>query len=81
MVARSGCGAMTLELTEAELEELGQALEAQQRQLIEELAHADSRAFRAMLRARAEKVERLLVRIERAAQEARIQGLEAGHSH
>lgn len=72
---------MTLELNEAELEELAQALQAEQRQLIEELAHADSRAFRAMLRAKAEKVERLLVRVERATQEARIEGLEAPQHH
>jgi hypothetical protein len=47
---------------------------------LDELAHADSRAFRAMLRSKAERVERLLARFEHAAQEARLRPSEGMHA-
>ena len=64
---------MTRELGENEVEEVTEALKSQQRQLLNELAHADSRAFRAMLREKAERVERLMFRIEHAIQESRLE--------
>jgi hypothetical protein len=60
---------MVLELSQSDIEDVTEALQAEQKQLLEELARADNRAFRAMLRAKAERVERLLVRLERADQE------------
>jgi hypothetical protein len=62
---------MTLELSENDVEDVGEALQQEQHKLLDELAHADNRAFRAMLRAKAERIEHLLVRFERATQEAR----------
>ena len=62
---------MTLELSESEVDDVTEALRTEERQLLDELAHADSRAFRAMLRAKASRVERLLGSLERSRQNAR----------
>jgi hypothetical protein len=67
---------VTLELSEMDVEEVTEALQSEQRQLLDELAHADSRAYRAMLRGKAERVERLLLRFEQAAQEGRTRSQE-----
>lgn len=56
--------AMTLELDQEEVLELTLALQSQHARLLGELAHADHRAFRQMLKEKCEVVERLAERIE-----------------
>jgi beta-galactosidase GanA len=55
---------MLLELSSVEARELKQALDTALRGLLEEIAHADQRAFRDMLRERYERMEQLNRRLE-----------------
>ncbi|MFP2913018.1 hypothetical protein ACLESD_50040 [Pyxidicoccus sp. 3LFB2] len=55
---------MLLELSSVEARELKQALESALRVLLDEIAHADQRAFRDMLRERYERMEALNRRLE-----------------
>jgi hypothetical protein len=55
---------MLLELSEPEARELKQALDSALRQLLDEIAHADQRAYRDMLRERYERLEQLNRRLE-----------------
>ncbi len=55
---------MLLELSAAEARDLKQALEAALRQLLEEIAHADQRAYRDMLRERYDRMEQLNRRLD-----------------
>lgn len=55
---------MLLELSSLEARELKQALESALRVLLDEIAHADQRAFRDMLRERYDRMEALNRRLE-----------------
>ena len=55
---------MLLELSATEARDLKEALESNLRRLLEEIAHADQRAYRDMLRERYERLEQLNRRIE-----------------
>jgi hypothetical protein len=55
---------MLLELSTLEARELKQSVETSLRTLLEEIAHADQRAYRDMLRERYERLEQLNRRIE-----------------
>ncbi|WP_164012154.1 hypothetical protein [Pyxidicoccus trucidator] len=55
---------MLLELSSVEARELKQALESALRVLLDEIAHADQRAFRDMLRERYDRMEALNRRLE-----------------
>ena len=55
---------MLLELSSVEARELKQALDSALRVLLDEIAHADQRAFRDMLRERYERMEQLTRRLE-----------------
>ena len=55
---------MLLELSAPEARELKQALDSELRQLLDEIAHADQRAYRDMLRERYERLEQLNRRLE-----------------
>ena len=50
---------MLLELSATEARELKQAMESSLRRLLEEIAHADQRAYRDMLRERYARMEQL----------------------
>ncbi len=55
---------MVLELSTPEVRDLKQALESSLRQLLAEIAHADQRAYRDMLRERYNRLEQLSRRME-----------------
>ncbi|HZI10623.1 MAG TPA: hypothetical protein VE153_09565 [Myxococcus sp.] len=55
---------MLLEMSSVEARELKQALDSALRVLLDEIAHADQRAFRDMLRERYERMEQLTRRLE-----------------
>jgi hypothetical protein len=55
---------MLLELSTPEARELKQSLESSLRRLLEEIAHADQRAYRDMLKERYERLEQLNRRLE-----------------
>jgi hypothetical protein len=55
---------MLLELSAPEARELKQALESTLRTLLEEIAHADQRAYRDMLRERYDRIEQLSRRLD-----------------
>jgi hypothetical protein len=55
---------MLLEVSEVEARELKQALDSALRTLLDELAHADQRAYQAMLRERYERLEQLARRVD-----------------
>ncbi len=55
---------MLLELSEVEAREMKQALDSALHTLLGELAHADQRAYQAMLRERYERLEQLNRRLE-----------------
>ena len=55
---------MLLELSAPEARDLKQALESSLRKLLEEIAHADQRAYRDMLRERYERLEQLTRRLD-----------------
>ncbi|MFL5345142.1 MAG: hypothetical protein ACJ8AT_10120 [Hyalangium sp.] len=55
---------MLLELSAPEARDLKQALEAALRQLLDEIAHADQRAYRDMLRERYDRLEQLNRRMD-----------------
>ncbi len=55
---------MLLELSAPEARDLKQALEAALRQLLDEIAHADQRAYRDMLRERYDRLEQLNRRLD-----------------
>jgi hypothetical protein len=55
---------MMLELSEVEARELKQALDSALRTLLDELAHADQRAYQAMLRERYGRLEQLTRRLD-----------------
>jgi hypothetical protein len=55
---------MLLELSAVEARELKQALDTALRGLLEEIAHADQRAYRDMLRERYDRMEQLNRRLE-----------------
>jgi hypothetical protein len=56
--------AMLLELSAVEARELKQALESTLRQLLDEIAHADQRAYRDMLKERYDRMEALNRRLD-----------------
>ena len=55
---------MLLELSTPEARDLKQALESALHQLLEEIAHADQRAYRDMLRERYDRMEQLNRRLD-----------------
>ena len=55
---------MLLELSTPEARELKQSLESSLRRLLEEIAHADQRAYRDMLKERYERLDQLNRRLE-----------------
>jgi hypothetical protein len=55
---------MLLELSAIEARELKQALDSALRVLLDEIAHADQRAYRDMLRERYDRMEQLNRRLE-----------------
>jgi hypothetical protein len=55
---------MLLELSAPEARDLKQALESALRQLLDEIAHADQRAYRDMLRERYDRMEQLNRRLD-----------------
>ncbi|QSQ21805.1 hypothetical protein JY651_42765 [Pyxidicoccus parkwayensis] len=55
---------MLLELSAVEARELKQALDSALRVLLDEIAHADQRAYRDMLRERYDRMEQLTRRLE-----------------
>ena len=55
---------MLLELSATEARELKQALESTLRQLLDEIAHADQRAYRDMLKERYDRMEALNRRLD-----------------
>lgn len=55
---------MLLELSATEARELKEALESTLRRLLEEIAHADQRAYRDMLRERHARLEQLSRRLD-----------------
>jgi hypothetical protein len=55
---------MLLELSAPEARELKQSLESSLRRLLEEIAHADQRAYRDMLKERYERLEQLNRRLD-----------------
>ena len=55
---------MLLELSAPEAQDLKQSLESSLRKLLEEIAHADQRAYRDMLRERYERLEQLSRRLD-----------------
>jgi hypothetical protein len=55
---------MLLELSAPEARDLKQSLEAALRQLLEEIAHADQRAYRDMLKERYDRLEQLNRRLD-----------------
>lgn len=55
---------MLLELSAPEARELKQSLEATLRQLLDEIAHADQRAYRDMLKERYDRLEQLNRRLD-----------------
>jgi hypothetical protein len=55
---------MLLELSAPEARDLKQALEAALHQLLDEIAHADQRAYRDMLRERYDRLEQLNRRLD-----------------
>ncbi|HLM46415.1 MAG TPA: hypothetical protein VK458_21270 [Myxococcaceae bacterium] len=60
---------MLLELSATEARELKQALESTLRRLLEEIAHADQRAYRDMLRERYARMEQLNRRLNISVEE------------
>lgn len=63
---------MLLELSSVEARELKQALESALRVLLDEIAHADQRAFRDMLRERYDRMEALNRRLEMSLEENQV---------
>lgn len=57
---------MTLEVTDRQAEELRGVLEHRLRELLEEIAHADDRAFRRLLREKYEALEHIQRRLSAA---------------
>lgn len=55
---------MLLELSPPEARDLKQALESALRKLLEEIAHADQRAYRDMLRERYDRLDQLNRRLD-----------------
>jgi hypothetical protein len=55
---------MLLELSNPEARELKQSLESSLRRLLEEIAHADQRAYRDMLKERYERLDQLNRRLD-----------------
>lgn len=55
---------MLLELSTAEARDLKQALESSLRKLLEEIAHADQRAYRDMLKERYDRMDQLNRRLD-----------------
>jgi hypothetical protein len=60
---------MLLELSATEARDLNQALESHLRQLLEEIAHADQRSYRDMLRERHTRMEQLSRRLNISVEE------------
>ena len=60
---------MLLELSATEARELKQAMESSLRRLLEEIAHADQRAYRDMLRERYARMEQLNRRLNISVEE------------
>ncbi len=60
---------MLLELSATEARELKQAMESTLRRLLEEIAHADQRAYRDMLRERYARMEQLNRRLNISVEE------------
>lgn len=55
---------MLLELSDIEARELKQALDTALRTLLDEIAHADQRAYQSMLRERYDRLEQLVRRLD-----------------
>lgn len=63
---------MLLELTAVEARELKEVLDSALRELLDEIAHADHRAYREMLQARHARLEQLSHRMETAAESDQV---------
>ncbi|MCE9671763.1 hypothetical protein LY474_28540 [Myxococcus stipitatus] len=63
---------MLLELSAVEARELKQALDTALRELLEEIAHTDTEAYRTMLRERYERLEPLARRLESSLEDSQV---------
>lgn len=63
---------MLLEVSELEARELKQALDTALRTLLDEIAHADQRAYQAMLRERYDRLEQLSRRLDAASESGQV---------
>lgn len=63
---------MLLELTAVEARELKEVLDSSLRELLDEIAHADHRAYREMLQARYTRLEQLNRRMETTAESDQV---------
>ncbi len=63
---------MLLELTAEESRELKEVVDSRLRSLLEELAHADNRAYREMLRNRYQRLEQLHHRLETSVESEQV---------
>jgi hypothetical protein len=63
---------MLLELTAVEARELKEVLDSSLRELLDEIAHADHRAYREMLQARYSRLEQLNRRMEASAESEQV---------
>jgi hypothetical protein len=63
---------MLLELSELEAREMKQALDSALRTLLDEIAHADQRAYKAALRERYDRLEQLNRRLELSLESSQV---------
>ncbi|MCP3102636.1 hypothetical protein LZ198_27550 [Myxococcus sp. K15C18031901] len=63
---------MLLELSAVEARELKQALDTALHELLDEIAHTDTDAFRTMLRERYERLEPLARRLESSLEDSQV---------
>ncbi len=63
---------MRIDLDEGELEDLREAMEAYLKGLLTELARADQRRYRAMLKDKCDRFDRLASRLQRAGTRAEL---------
>jgi hypothetical protein len=63
---------MLLEMTAVEARELKEVLDSSLRELLDEIAHADHRAYREMLQARYSRLEQLNRKVEASAESDQV---------
>lgn len=63
---------MLLELTAVEARELKEVLDSSLRELLDEIAHADHRAYREMLQARYDRLEQLSHKLQASVESEQV---------